>query len=83
MWNLPEECTEVSVLILIVWTLISGVFNIWRSAVTDSILNFWDNELRTVYTKDAVWVFNSGIYIINKFIWKLRYLYTSRPDAEY
>ena len=86
MWNLPEECTEVSVLILIVWTLISGVFNMWRSAVTDSILNFWDNELRTVYTKNALWVLNSGIYIINKFIWKLRYLYTSRPsdpDAEY
>ena len=68
MWNLPQECTEVSDLIRIVWTLISGVFNIWRSAATESILNFWDNELRTVYTKDAVWVLNSGIYIINKFI---------------
>ena len=55
-------------LIRIVWTLISGVFNIWRSAVTESILNFWDNELRTVYTKDALSVLNSGIYIINKFI---------------
>ena len=68
MWNLPQECTEVSDLIRIVWTLISGVFNIWRSAATESILSFWDNELRTVYTKDAVWVLNSGIYIINKFI---------------
>ena len=68
MWNLPQECTEVSDLIRIVWTLISGVFNMWRSAATESILNFWDNELRTVYTKDAVWVLNSGIYIINKFI---------------
>ena len=56
----------------------SGIFNKWRSAVTGLHLNFWDYKLWTVYRKDPVWVLNSGIYIINKFICKLRYLFVSK-----